>query len=349
MRFRFFIPLFFILFIMWGCNTCNKPKKNRAKWSTPIDNSSVRIGSKLVVQLMDAGDGESLDSIGYYMNGSYVKGAKGYNEPFEMATENYPVGTYTFKAIVYASGQQEIHTAQVTVLSDITPRITPVKVMNVYPHSNKAFTEGFLIDKGQVYEGTGLVGKSFVYRYTLGSKTPETLVTLPEPYFGEGICLFNDQLVQLTWQSGVGMVYDTKTWQKVKDFRYGGEGWGMSMDSANLIMSDGSHRLFFLDKETFKAVKVMEVCDNAGKVTHLNELEVVNGDIYANIWQTDQIARIDLNSGKVMEYINCEGLLTAAEIEANGVDVLNGIAYDKKLHKLYITGKFWPKIFEIQR
>lgn len=349
MRFRFYIPLLLLVLIVCGCDMCNKPKKNLAQWPSGFDNSTVASGNSLGVQLTATGEGDEIDSIGYYLNEKYIAHAKNFGEAWTWQTARYPVGTYSIKGIVYAKGKTEIHTAQLTLLSDITPKTIPVKVKAVYPHSNKAFTEGLLIDKGQVYEGTGMVGKSFVYRYALGSKAPETLVTLPDPYFGEGICLYDNKLVQLTWQSGVGMVYDAKTWQKIKEFRYGGEGWGMSMDSTYLIMSDGSHRLFFLDKETFQPVKTLEVCDNKGRVMHLNELEVVGDAIYSNIWQTDLIAHIDLKTGKVLEYINCEGLLTAEEIEANGVDVLNGIAWDKSRNALYVTGKYWPKIFEIQR
>jgi glutamine cyclotransferase len=191
-------------------------------------------------------------------------------------------------------------------------------------------------------------GNSFICLYKLGSKTQERLTTLPNEYFGEGSMLYDNKLIQLTWKNGLGLIYDAATLKQTGQFRIGGEGWGLTYDGKNLIMSDGSHRLFYLDKETYAVSKIVEVYDNKGKVLNINELEYIDGIIYANIWQTDKIAKINTTNGKVMAYINCEGLLTEAEIQEYKCDVLNGIAYDPQTKKLYITGKNWPKIFELK-
>ena len=220
-------------------------------------------------------------------------------------------------------------------------------VVNEYPHDRDAFTQGLAFDDGVLYEGTGRRGASSLRRVAL--ETGEVLQThaLAEELFGEGVTVYGDTVIQLTWQSCVGFVYDKETFEQLDPFTYAGEGWGLTHDGDRLIMSDGTSTLRFLDPETFARVGQVQVLSDGRPVTRLNELEYVEGDIYANVWQTDRIARIDPATGHVLAWIDLEGLLSG-EDRTEPVDVLNGIAYDAAADRLFVTGKLWPKLFEIE-
>jgi glutamine cyclotransferase len=220
------------------------------------------------------------------------------------------------------------------------------RVVKTYPHDRQAFTQGLQYVGGVLYEGTGQHGQSGIRKVKL--ETGEVLQHQPlDPkYFGEGITVWGETLVQLTWQSEVGFVYDLKTFKPSKSFNYTGEGWGLTHDGKRLIMSDGSAALRFLDPVTFKETGRTIVRDGATTIDRLNELEVVRGEVLANIWQTHRIARISPSTGKVVGWIDLTGLLDARE--AAGTDVLNGIAYDAAGDRLFVTGKWWPKLFEIK-
>jgi glutaminyl-peptide cyclotransferase len=221
-------------------------------------------------------------------------------------------------------------------------------VVRSYPHDREAFTQGLLYHDGVLYESTGLHGRSSIRRVRL--ETGEVLQIRPVDarYFGEGLALWKDSLIQLTWQSGIGFVYDLKTFDLRRTFTYPGEGWGLTHDGSRLILSDGSESgtLRLLDPDTFREVGRLTVRDGGRPVAGLNELEFVKGEIYANVWNTEMIARISPKTGQVTGWIDLRGLLDPRE--AAGVDVLNGIAYDAKGDRLFVTGKLWPRIFEIQ-
>jgi len=227
------------------------------------------------------------------------------------------------------------------------PPVYGYRVVHAYPHDRRAFTQGLVHDAGELYEGTGLRGQSTLRRVALESGGIRQQLALPESYFGEGITVFGNHIIQLTWQSHVGFVYDRASFQLVQQFHYPTEGWGITHDGSRLIMSDGTAYLYILEPETFTEIDRIEVHDNHGPVVRLNELEYVRGDIYANVWQTDRIARIDLLTGQVAAWIDLTGLLSDADRQQR-VDVLNGIAYDAANNRLFVTGKWWPKLFEIQ-
>ncbi|MCC9076139.1 glutaminyl-peptide cyclotransferase [Litorilinea aerophila] len=227
---------------------------------------------------------------------------------------------------------------------------TPVygyRVVNVYPHDPNAFTQGLVFFDGFLYEGTGLRGRSSLRKVELESGQVLQQVDLPDQYFGEGIALWEDRIFQLTWQARVGFVYDRESFSLLEEFAYATEGWGLTQDGTHLIMSDGTANLYFLEPTTLEVVRQVEVRDGAQPVTRLNELEYVEGEIYANIWQTDRIARIDPASGQVVAWVDLAGLLPPAD-RGQPVDVLNGIAYDSEAKRLFVTGKLWPKLFEIE-
>jgi glutamine cyclotransferase len=220
------------------------------------------------------------------------------------------------------------------------------QVVRSYPHDRGAFTQGLFFRDGVFYEGTGLNGQSGIRKVKVETGEVLQIKPLAREYFGEGIAEWHGQIFQLTWQSQVGFVYDLQTFAPVKRWSYTGEGWGLTHDDQRLIMSDGSAQLRFIDPATLKETGRITVRDARGPVESLNELEYVNGEIFANVWQTDRIARISPKDGKVTGWIDLSGLLAPAD--RAGTDVLNGIAYDAKGDRLFVTGKLWPRVFEIR-
>ncbi|KQZ68126.1 glutamine cyclotransferase [Rhodanobacter sp. Root561] len=222
------------------------------------------------------------------------------------------------------------------------------KVVHSYPHDTAAYTEGLFYKDGHLYESTGQVGESTVRKVEL--ETGEVLQRhrLPKQYFGEGIVDWKGRMVQLTWQSQTGFVYDLTSFTPQKTFSYPGEGWALTRDDHQLYMSDGTAELRVLDPETLAEVRRIQVTADGVPVTHLNELEWVDGEIYANVWLTDRIARIDPASGHVVGWIDLSGLLDISQLPNPVDDVLNGIAWDAARKRLFVTGKCWPQLFEIQ-
>jgi glutaminyl-peptide cyclotransferase len=215
----------------------------------------------------------------------------------------------------------------------------------VFPHDPEAFTQGLTYVDGVLYEGTGLNGRSSIRKVRLENGEVLQIQKIDSQYFGEGITVLGNRIFELTWQSGVGFIYDRAALSRAGTFTYRGEGWGLTHDGARLIMSDGTAYLRFLDKATQKETGRIQVRDGETPVANLNELEYVKGEVFANVWQTDRIARISLRTGRVTGWIDLAGLLTPRE--AQSVDVLNGIAYDAAADRLFVTGKLWPKLFEI--
>ncbi|MDD5127093.1 MAG: glutaminyl-peptide cyclotransferase [Dehalococcoidales bacterium] len=220
------------------------------------------------------------------------------------------------------------------------------RVVQSYPHDRDAFTQGLVFENGVLYESTGRYGKSSLRKVDLTTGKVLQMVNLPEQYFGEGITVYRNTTINLTWQSRKGFIYDKGNFNFIREFPYETEGWGITFDGNRLIMSDGTATLYFWDPETLQAVGRIEVTDNGAPVDRLNELEYINGRIYANVWQTDRIAVINPEDGRVMGWIDLTGLLRTG----GGVvtaDVLNGIAYDDGTKRIFVTGKLWPWLFQI--
>jgi glutamine cyclotransferase len=230
------------------------------------------------------------------------------------------------------------------------PQVVPVfgySIVRTYPHDRDAYTQGLeYVGDGILYEGTGLNGRSSIRRVKL--ETGEILQKhdIAQQYFGEGITLWKGELFQLTWQSGVAFVYDQKTFAVKRTHEYVGEGWGLTHDASDLIMSDGTDSIRFLDPATFRIRRQLKVTAAGAPVRELNELEMVKQEIFANVYQTDRVARIDPKTGRVNAWVDFSGLLPPRERAST--DVLNGIAYDSAGDRLFITGKLWPKLFEIK-
>ena len=221
------------------------------------------------------------------------------------------------------------------------------KIVNRYPHDTHAFTQGLAFHDGFLYEGTGLQGQSSLRKVELESGDVLKILRLPNHIFGEGITINRNRIIQLTWSSKVGFVYDRNSFALLNKFSYTTEGWGITSDGERLMMSDGSAMITFLDLENFTEIGKIQVCDDNGPVGKLNELEYIKGEIYANVWKTERIARIAPDTGKVTGWIDLEGILLQ-EGPIKPVDVLNGIAYDAEKDRLFVTGKLWPKVYEIE-
>ena len=220
------------------------------------------------------------------------------------------------------------------------------QVVHVYPHDRTAFTQGLEFRGGYLYEGTGLEGRSTLRKVKLETGEVLQKIDLPPRLFGEGITVINQQIVELTWKAELGFVYDQTSFKRQRTFNYPGEGWGLANDGTHIYMSDGSSQIRVWDAATLQEKKRLKVLDGTRAVERLNELEWVRGEIYANVWQTDRIARISPADGRVTGWIDMAGILSAED--RSGADVLNGIAYDALGDRLFVTGKLWPKLFEIR-
>ncbi|MGD8499299.1 MAG: glutaminyl-peptide cyclotransferase [Phycisphaerales bacterium] len=227
------------------------------------------------------------------------------------------------------------------------PALWTYEVVNTFAHDRKAFTQGLVFEDGVLYEGTGLPGRSELRKVELETGNVLQTHKLADEFFGEGITIFGNNIIQLTLQSNVGFVYDKNTFELLQEFNYPTEGWGITHDGKHLIMSDGTPMLYFLDPETFARVYKVMVFERDDTVWGLNELEYVDGQIYANVWSAERIARIEPETGQVVGWIDVKGLLTPQD-RSEEIDVFNGIAYNPANGHLFVTGKFWPKLFEIK-
>jgi glutamine cyclotransferase len=231
--------------------------------------------------------------------------------------------------------------------SQHTPPVSGYRVVNAYPHDPDAFTQGLIFRDGFLFESTGRNGQSTIRKVQLETGKVVQQHRLDQAHFGEGLAERNGELVQLTWRSGVAFVYDLVTFMPRRTFTYSGEGWGLAFDGKAFILSDGTATLRFLDPGSFRELRRLVVTDGSRRIQDLNELEYVRGEIYANVWHTDRIARIAPESGRVIGWIDLKGLLPPV-YRLDPEAVLNGIAYDEARNRLFVTGKLWPRLFEIQ-
>jgi glutamine cyclotransferase len=245
------------------------------------------------------------------------------------------------------ANKADANTAGNTAGNTAAPVKYGYEIVHIYPHDPGAFTQGLVFIDGKLYEGTGQEGRSSLREVELQTGHVLKKVDVPEPYFGEGIALLNNKVYQLTWQHQVGFIYNADNFEQVGKFNYSGEGWGLTTDGHSLILSDGSNRIRFLDPDSFQVTKTIAVVDGNLPVNELNELEYVNGEIYANIWHDNRIVTIDPQTGRITGWIDLTGLLPPGDVQDDEA-VLNGIAYDQAGSRLFVTGKLWPRLFEIK-
>ena len=267
-----------------------------------------------------------------------------FESPFEVEIPSQKVGSWRILVKVFDGESSETHYRTVVILPENEPMAYTCNVKNTYPHNTDDYTQGLLIRNGKLYESTGQRGKSTLKRKSISSGESDKVVNLSSEYFGEGLAFINEEFFQLTWTSGIGLVYD-ESLEQTRTVNYQIQGWGLTTLGNELVMTDESEKLYFLDPDSFTIQRQIEVYDNNGKIDALNELEVIDGLIYANVYQEDFIVVVDPQTGEVLRKIDCSGLLT--EDEARGADVLNGIAIDEATGRIYITGKWWPKLFEV--
>jgi glutamine cyclotransferase len=356
MRFTQFVSglVLFTAVAFISCDNDTKPTYEKpqpvVRFEQPFNNAKVQRGKSftVVVQLNDFKEITQL--VLYTKDSIFFSGQPTTNElKIELYTQTWKVGTnqLTVEATL-AGGKTTKDNRIIKVLSDVYPEDYTVKVITAHPHLTTSYTQGLEFDNGTLYEGTGGMGStgiSLVGKVDYKTGEIKQKFTLDASYFGEGITILGDDLYQLTWQQNKCFVYDKNTLQRKNDFTYNGEGWGLCNDGNVLIMSDGSERLYFRDPVTFGLLKTIEVYSNQGPVKFLNELEYIEGKIYANLYQSNNIVIINPTNGIVEGIIDCSEL--ALEYRKSG-EVLNGIAYKKDTQRLFLTGKNWPNLLEVE-
>lgn len=262
-------------------------------------------------------------------------------------SEGEKLGQYSFSLTAHlADGRTQTK----TIIKELAAANEPVEytyeVVNTYPHDPDAYTQGFYLHEGTLYEGTGLRGKSSLREVDLTTGKIKRSYNIPARFFGEGITVWNNQLFQLTWQGKTGFVYDLATFTPIREFQYNTDGWGITHNDTTLFMSDGTHRIYLLDPESLTELGVLEVYNERARMINLNELEWINGEIWANIYGTDYIAIIDPKDGTVNKMLDLTNIFDRRAY-GKQADVLNGIAYDTEKDRVLVTGKLWPQVYEI--
>jgi glutamine cyclotransferase len=319
------------------------------KLISPEENAGFKLNDAVKVILELADKNKLPDSVLIFFDGKALTKLK--SEPWEYSVPSastMTTGRKSLKVTAYKGGKpQNTITRFLIIYSDVVPGRDSYKVIKAYPHDREAFTQGLFYDKGVLFEGTGQKTGSSLREVELETGRVIRQHNLDDSLFGEGITLYCDRIYQVTWENKVGFVYEKSTFKVINKIYYSTQGWGLTTLDNKIVMSDGTNILYIFEPEMFTVVSRIEVYDNERKVDQLNELEYINGEIWANIWMTDLIARIDPVSGKVLAYIDLKGILPSSERNAD-TDVLNGIAYDQSAGRIFITGKKWPKLYEIR-
>jgi glutamine cyclotransferase len=354
-HFVFFLSLILLL----SCCRKNAPQRNSGpeqqmketitRLVSPKPNTILKSGDSVKIAISSLKEGMVIDSVAVMAGKGLRHSARGNPQALYWRSAGCRVGQTTLMVSVYYNDSlQESHNVNMVVLSDITPEKYTYRVISKYPHDNEAYTQGLVYDNGRLYESTGIEGKSSLRIVNISTGKPEKMTALAPQYFGEGIALFKDQVYQVTYKTQVGFVYDKNTLQQLRSFDYQiREGWGLTTNGKSLIMSDGSAQLFFIEPEYFTQVDRLEVLDNKGLIDSLNELEYVNGKILANVYGQTFIVIIDPSTGKVTGKIEFRELMPEGALGDYG-KVLNGIAFNPANGHLFITGKNWPVLYEVQ-
>jgi len=340
--------LFLSLLIFFSVAACTSQKRSASISFLSPQPGLVSLGDTIKLQL-DVPEDQTIDSVLYFVNNEPIDKSVG-NEPVYFNSSNLSFGDQLLTAKHYEKGEVAESSVSVTVVANKAPVQYSFSVVNTFPHDAGAYTQGLEYHDGVLYESTGLNGESSLRRVDL--KTGKVLqeIKLPEELFGEGLTVIDDRIIQLTWRAGIGLVYDKNTFNKIQEFSYQAskEGWGLCYDGEKLLKSDGTNRIYFLDKNTYAETgKYIDVYNDKGPVDAINELEYIDGKIFANVYQSDKIVIIDPLTGQVEGELNLIGLLPQKD-HTPDTDVLNGIAYDRQNKRIYVTGKKWNTLFEIK-
>jgi glutamine cyclotransferase len=324
----------------------NEQPRLRISITAPTRQDVFKIGDKVTITF-HLSDSVSYDSIRLTVNNSEnVMFAS--NQPVEWNSHHARTGTNHVRMTLFVDTMQFFASTSLRFLAAKKPKELGYKIVNTFPHDSKAFTQGLIYEDGFLYEGTGQHNESSLRKVELKTGKVLKQYDLPGIDFGEGIARYKDKIYMLTWESKKGYVFDFESFNLVQEFPISSEGWGLTFDGTSLIRSDGSHVLYFIHPEHFSESFTLEVHDHERQIIRLNELEFYDGKIWANILSEDFIVTIDPKSGQVLEKIDLSGLLSDQDRRNHRVDVLNGIAWDTKGKRLFVTGKWWPKLFEIQ-
>lgn len=282
-----------------------------------------------------------IDSVSYTLAGKKISESLNLN--------NFKLGKHTLEATIYYNNEKQAATTTVTILNNEPPKVYSYKIINEYPHDITSYTQGLEFYKGNLYESTGQLKESKLRQVDYKTGTVIKNVNLADAFFGEGLTVLNDKVYQLTWQSGFGFVYDVNTFEKISSFKYGNskEGWGICNDGQKLYKSDGTETIWLLNPETLVEENHIQVYTNKGKIVEINEMEWINGIIYANRYQKDGVALINPKNGAVIGVIDFSPLKKLVT-QHEGLDVLNGIAYNPATKTIFVTGKRWDKLFEVE-
>ncbi|MGV6829422.1 MAG: glutaminyl-peptide cyclotransferase [Flavobacteriales bacterium] len=347
MIFRFLFSLIITSFILVSCGNNVEATKNI--FSLQINNATKKFTPKSSLKLkLSNKKNKTISSVDYYIDNNKVLTQANSNE-VTLSLKNQKLGKNTVKAVINSDGDSYSTSKTITIVSSIKPILYTYKILETYPHDIEAYTQGLEFKNDTLYESTGLYKKSTLRKTNY--KTGEVLqnIKLQDPFFGEGITILNNKIYQLTWQQKTGFIYDLKTLKKTGTFVYhkSKEGWGLCHDGKNIYKSDGTEKIWTLNETTLAEENYIELYTNKSKVNSVNELEWVDGKIYANIYQKDAIAIVNPSNGAVEGVINLTGLKEKVK-QHEALDVLNGIAYNGEKNILYITGKNWNKLFKIE-
>ena len=331
------LPFFVAFIILFSLGSCGD--KYRLKLNTP---DKITVNTPLNISVSEKNK-LPIDSVAYFIDGIRFSNV----EAIDISTQK--LGKHAIKARVFYHTKQKELTNTIYFLASVTPTIYGYKIVNTYPHDASAFTQGLEYYNGFLYESTGQYGKSSIRKVDL--KTGKVLQNkdLDKQYFGEGLTIFDSKLFNLSWKKKIGFIFNLNDFSLIKTFPYGQslEGWGLTHNESELVKSDGTERIWFLDPKTQSETHFIEAYTNTRKVEELNELEYINGKIYANVWQKNTILIINPSNGTIEGIIDFEGLDKLVKKVDDG-SVLNGIAYDKNAKRIFVTGKNWDKLFEIE-
>ncbi|MEZ4937761.1 MAG: glutaminyl-peptide cyclotransferase [Crocinitomicaceae bacterium] len=349
------IPLFLILI---ACDTDDQnsskstPKETVKARFTGIKNNDQFIAGNDIHVKVQLKEPENIKNLEIYFEDKVVFSGKP-NSDFHVTpinTDSSNVGFINLKLIAEYDGESNpyVDSRKIILFSNIVPETKTVKILKKFPHDPESYTQGLEFDGNQLWEGTGQRGQSKIAKVNLNDGKVIAQTELERALFGEGITIFNDKVYQLTWQAGRCLVYDKNIMQKTNEFNYSGEGWGLCNNGTHLIMTDGSSKIVFRDPETFQVVRTIFAFDHSKEWNMLNEIEWIDGKIYANVYQRTDIIVIDPNSGKVLEVLDAYDVDRELKLENPNSDVLNGIAYNKEKRETYITGKNFPYLAKVQ-
>ncbi|PWH82532.1 glutamine cyclotransferase [Algibacter marinivivus] len=335
-----YLTIIFLGVLLVSCGSNSGQKKSDFTIKTNAEKGNIANNQTLKLSLENKKN-HTIDSISYRLNGNRISA--------NTALKNFKLGKQTLDATVYFEGEKQTTTSTVTILNSELPKVYTYKIINEYPHDITSYTQGLEFHNDTLYESTGQLKESKLRK--LDYKTGEVLknINLADEYFGEGLTILNNKVYQLTWQKGTGFVYDVNTFEKLSSFRYGNskEGWGLCNYNNIIYKSDGSEKIWQLDSETLAEKEYIQVYTNKGKIVGINEMEWIDGKIYANRYQKDGVAIINPENGAVVGVINFKPLKKLVT-QHDGLDVLNGIAYNPKTKTIFVTGKRWDKLFEVE-